>query len=174
MHKKSSYQNKSKKIARLGILIALAFVLSYIEALLSFAYAIPGIKIGFANIVIMSCIYILPFHEVLGVSIVRILLVSLTFGNFSMFLYSLAGALLSFITMWLLKRSTRFNPITVSICGGFAHNIGQITTAVLMLGKGLLYYLPFLMIGGILSGLIVGIIANSLIKFLKCHKNLLV
>lgn len=174
MQNNYSHRKNAKKIARLGMLIALAFVLSYLEALLSFTYAVPGIKIGFANIVIMSCIYILPFHEVIGVSVVRILLVSLTFGNLSMFLYSLTGALLSLIVMWLLKKSNRFSPVTVSICGGFAHNLGQIATAVLMLGKGLLYYLPFLMIGGISSGLLVGIIASSLIKFLKRHKNLLI
>lgn len=172
MSNKSSYSKSAKKIARLGILIALAFVLSYLEALLSFTSAIPGIKIGFANIVIMSCIYIMPFQEVLGVSFARILLVSLTFGNMSMFFYSLTGALLSFIVMWFLKKSD-LSPVTVSICGGLAHNLGQIITAVLMLGKGLLYYLPFLMVGGILSGLLVGIIASRLIKFLKHHKNIL-
>ena len=174
MHNNSPHRKSAKKIARLGMLIALAFVLSYLEALLSFTSAIPGIKIGFANIVIMSCIYIMPFHEILGISITRILLVSLTFGNISMFLYSLSGALVSLVVMWLLKKTDKISPVTVSICGGFAHNLGQIATAVLILGKGLLYYLPFLMIGGILSGLLVGIIASHLIKFLKHHKNLFI
>jgi len=93
------HKSKTKKIALYGMLIALAFILSYIENLISIPSPIPGIKLGLANIVVLIGLYALGVKAAFSLSVVRVLLVSLTFGNMSMFWFSLAGAFLSLITM---------------------------------------------------------------------------
>ena len=94
----------TKKVAYLGMLIALAFVLSYVEVLLPLNIGIPGAKIGLANIVTVVALYTIGAKNSLILSIVRVILVGLTFGNFAMMLYSAAGALLSFTMMYFGRR----------------------------------------------------------------------
>lgn len=157
---------KTSKIAQMGMLVAVAFVLSYVESLLPLSLGIPGIKIGLSNIVVVLCLYECSLKQTLGIVIIRIILAGMTFGNLSMMIYSLAGGLLSFILMAALMHFDRFSVYGVSIAGGVSHNIGQILVAVLVLRqKGLIfYYLPFLLIAGCVAGAAIGVIAAVLVK----------
>ena len=151
----------NRKIAFLGLFVALAFVLSYIEFMLPLNIGIPGAKIGLANLVIMVALYTLGEKNAIALSIIRVVLVGLTFGNFSMMLYSLAGAALSLFVMLIAKKLNKFSMVGVSILGGVFHNVGQIIVAMLVLEtKSLMYYLPFLIVIGTITGVLIGIIAN--------------
>ncbi len=152
---------KNKKIAFLGLFVALAFVLSYIEFLLPISIGIPGAKIGLANLVVMVALYTVGEKDAIALSLIRVVLVGLTFGNFSMMMYSLAGAVLSLTAMLIAKKTGKFSMTGVSILGGVFHNVGQIIVAMLVLEtESLLYYLPFLIIIGTVTGVLIGIVAN--------------
>ncbi len=160
-------KQQSKKVALFGMMIALAFILSYVESLLPpLITAIPGMKIGLANLVIVVCLYLLGSKEAFILTFFRVLLVAFTFGNFTMLLFSAAGAVVSFFVMFLLKTTRKFSTIGVSCAGGVAHNLGQITVAFFVLGASLLYYLPFLFISGCISGILIGIAGSILLKHL--------
>ena len=136
----------SKKVAVCGMLVALAFLLSYLEMLLPFSFAVPGIKLGLANLV-------------------RILLSGLTFQGLSVMLYSLAGGLFSFFVMAAGKRYTRLSVIGISILGGVTHNLGQLLLAALVLKtEALLYYFPPLMLAGTVAGLLIGLMGGMVIR----------
>ncbi len=155
----------TKKISYLGLLIALAFVLSYVEALLPISIGIPGVKIGLANLVVMVALYTIGSKNAFMLSVVRVLLVSLTFGNFAMMLYSMAGALLSFVVMFVARRSKKFSITGVSVLGGVFHNVGQIIVAIFVLETSkLVYYLPVLIIVGTITGMVIGLVAGMIIK----------
>lgn len=159
---------KTKKIAVFGVLIALAFVLSYIESLIPIPVPIPGIKLGLANLVVMTGLYLVGEKEAFVLSLVRILLVSFTFGSPSTFLFSFAGGVLSCLCMILLKRSNLFGMTGVSIAGGIAHNVGQILIAMLIVHNVMMvYYLPFLLISGVLTGFAIGMVGSLIIGNLK-------
>ena len=152
---------KNKRIAFLGLFVAVAFVLSYIEFMLPINIGIPGAKIGLANLVVMVALYTIGEKEAIALSIIRVVLVGLTFGNLSMMMYSLAGAALSLFVMLIAKRFGKFSMTGVSILGGVFHNVGQIIVAMLVLETGsLIYYLPFLIVIGTITGVIIGVIAN--------------
>lgn len=156
----------NRKIAWMGMLVAAAFVLGYIESLLPISFGIPGIKLGLSNIVVMLCLYQCSLKQTFTIAILRIVLTGLTFGNLSMMLYSLAGGMLSFGVMLILKKSDKFSVYGVSIAGGVCHNLGQILVAVVVLQQKalLLYYLPFLLVAGCVSGGCIGFVAARLIK----------
>lgn len=160
---------KTKKMIYLSALTALSLVLSYIEMLLPPIYsAIPGIKIGLANIVIVFLIYKFSVKSAFLVSFVRVLLISVLFGNAVMFIYSLAGAVLSLCFMAILKKTNRFSSISVSVVGGVAHNIGQIVVAImLMQTPQIAYYMAILTISGTLSGIAVGVASAYVLKYTK-------
>ena len=152
---------KNKRIAFLGLFVALAFVLSYIEFMLPLNIGIPGAKIGIANLAVMVTLYTVGEKEAIALSIIRVILVGLTFGNISMMMYSLAGATLSLVAMLIAKRIGKFSIAGVSVLGGVFHNIGQIIVAMLVLETdSLLYYLPFLIIVGTITGVVIGIVSN--------------
>lgn len=133
----------AKKTALLGMLVALAFVLSYIETLIPVNLGIPGAKLGLANLVVMVALYTLGTKEAFALSMVRILLTGLTFSSMAAMLYSFAGGLLSFAVMYLAKRSKLFSAAGVSVLGGISHNAGQIFVAMWVLDTAtLIYYLP--------------------------------
>lgn len=156
---------KTKKIAQIGMLIALAFVLSYIETLIPISFGVPGVKLGLSNLVVLFCLYRLGTKTAFCMAIVRIVLVGITFGNFSTMIYSLAGGFLSFFVMYMLKKSDKFSVNGVSVAGGVSHNIGQLIVAALMLESGLLaYYMPFLLVSGVIAGVAIGVLGGILIK----------
>jgi heptaprenyl diphosphate synthase len=153
-----------KKIAYLGLFLALALICSYIETLIPFHIGIPGVKLGLTNIVIVWALYLMGTKEALLISVLRIVLSGMMFGNAFSIAYSMAGGLLSFLAMFLLKKTNQFKCVTVSITGGIFHNIGQLCiAAVIVQNYSIFYYIPVLMVSGIITGLLIGIISQELI-----------
>lgn len=161
MKKKSSAQ----KVALYGVLIALAMVLSYVEMLIPLPVGIPGVKPGLANLVVFLALYMMTAREALLISMVRILLVSITFGNGSAFLYSMAGGILSFLVMWIFQKKDFLLPAGVSIAGGIAHNVGQLLMAAVILENGAVFtYFPVLWAAGCITGGIIGFLGEQIRK----------
>ena len=159
---------KTKKLTTHALLLALALILSYLESLVPMSFAVPGIKLGLPNIVVVFALYKLDFKAAACVSIIRVLLVSLLFGNVMVMIYSLAGAVLSLCLMWLLKKSGKFSSVGVSVAGALGHNAGQVFTAMLLLETGgLIYYLPALCISGAIAGVCIGLIGGIIVKRVK-------
>lgn len=155
----------TKKIAYLGLLVALAFVFSYVEFLISINLGIPGAKLGLANLVVVVALYTLGEKNAFLLSLVRILLVGFTFGNLASMMYSLAGGILSYLVMVIAKKTKLLSVTGVSVLGGVFHNVGQIIVAILVVNTGsLIYYLPVLIITGIVSGVIIGILGAMITK----------
>lgn len=152
-----------KQVGLLGVFLALALICSYIESLIPFYFGVPGMKLGLTNIVIVLLLYYYGPKEALLVSLMRVLLAGFMFGNAYSILYSLAGGLLSWFVMMLLKRSKRIHMVVLSICGGIFHNLGQIIVAALVVENFyILGYFPFLFIGGAVTGLLIGVIAQEI------------
>ena len=159
---------KSKKISTYGLLVALAFILSYIESLFPIPLPFPGIKVGLANLVVVAALYSMGVKEAFVLSIIRIVLVGLTFGNLSMMMFSFGGGLLSWLLMVLAKRSKLFGLVGVSVVGGLSHNIGQIGVAMVVVENiSILGYLPVLLVFGAISGTVIGIIGSLIVKRLN-------
>ena len=148
----------TRKITISALMVALAMVLSWLEMLIPFNFGIPGIKLGLANLVVLMALYTLGARQALLISVVRIILVAVTFCSLSALLYSIAGALLSFLVMFLLSRVKGFSVIGVSAAGGVAHNMGQLIVASLVVENlNLLLYGPVLAIAGLVTGLLIGV-----------------
>lgn len=163
--KKNKNTGRTKKIALGGILTALAMIFSYIESLipipLPVPLPVPGVKLGIANIAIISVLYLLGSGQALLVNLLRITLTAVLFGNFNSFLFSMAGGMLSLLVMVLLKKSGHFSIVGVSVAGGVFHNVGQITAAVFLMDTtAIYYYLPVLLIFGIVTGIIIGLMGG--------------
>ncbi len=157
-----------RKMTSLAITVSIALILSFIESRIPAFVAIPGIKVGLANIAVIFTLYKLGSKEAALVSVIRVILVSLLFGNPVSFIYSFSGALLSFAVMILLKRFTSLTTVTVSVSGGVMHNIGQIIAASFMLSTNVvIYYLPFLLLSGTMAGIVIGIASALIVKRVK-------
>lgn len=155
----------TEKIALRGLMIAAAFILSWIESQIPAFFAVPGIKLGLTNLVVLVALYCLGEADAIWMNILRIILVGCTFGNMFSLMYSLAGGVLSGLTMIILKRFGKFHITAVSIAGGVMHNVGQILVAMAVLEtKSILYYLPVLWISGIAAGLVVGLIGKEVVQ----------
>ena len=160
--------NYIRKTAFMGLFLALAMICSYIETLIPFSVGIPGIKLGLANIVVVLMLYSVGIKEALLVSVLRIVLVGILFGNAFSILYSLSGGILSFLVMFLMKKTDKFSCISVSITGGISHNIGQIIVAAWIVNSyNVFFYVPVLLFAGLLTGLLIGVIAKEVIVRLK-------
>ena len=159
-------KNKSQNIAFFGICTALAMILAYVELLLQPLFpSLPGIKMGLANIIVVFLLYKRGAISAIAVSFVRIVLISMLFGNTMSLIYSLAGGILSVTIMILLKHLNIFSAVGVSVAGAVSHNIGQILTAVLILNTiELGYYLVVLTVTGTISGIIIGLCGSILVK----------
>ena len=156
--------NKNKKLANMAMLVALAMIFSYVESLIPINFGIPGMKLGVANLVTVTGLYFLEFLVV----VMRILLTGFLFGNGMSIVYSLAGGILSFLVMALMKRLKGFSVAGVSIAGGVSHNIGQIIVAsVVVENLKLIYYLPALLIAGTVTGFVMGMISKKLLPIVK-------
>ena len=161
-------RNNTKKLTQLALAVSFALILSFVESRIPTLVAIPGVKVGLANIATIFMLYKFGFKEALVVSLARVLIVSALFGSPVSFFYSISGAVLSFVTMLLLKKATPLHEVAVSVSGGIMHNVGQIAAASLILETDVvLYYLPFLLISGTVAGMVIGIIAALLIKKIK-------
>ena len=156
-------KKKAKRIALFGMMTALAFTLSYLESLIPFSFGIPGVKLGLANLVVVMAIYTMSKGEALAIAVIRIILAGLTFGNAYSLAYSLCGGLMSLGVMLLLKK-TRLSVLGVSMAGGIVHNLGQLIVAAFVMSTvRIAYYLPVLLVSGLVTGLLIGIIARIII-----------
>ncbi len=163
---------KPRTIALMGICAAIAMVLSYVESLIPLSFAVPGIKLGLANIAVVFVLYKLGAKEAVLVSLIRILWMAVLFGNFLTLAYSVAGAVLSLTAMILLKRSERFSTVGVSVVGGILHNAGQILVAAIVMDTAqIAYYLPVLCVSGIAAGVAIGLVSALLIKRVPVKKD---
>lgn len=155
----------AKKVAYCAMLAALSMIFAYIEALLPLSFGIPGVKLGLANLVVLTGLYFMPAGWVFTVLVLKVTLVSFLFGNLSMLIYSMAGGLFSFFVMLALKKRAGFSIVGVSIAGGVSHNIGQLAVAVLAVESlAPLSYLPVLMIAGAAAGTVIGMVAYRVQK----------
>lgn len=155
----------AKRVAICGMLVALAFIFSYIEMLIPISFGIPGIKLGLANLIILSSLYFLSPANVLIILVTRIFLSGFLFSNMAAIIYSLAGGLLSFLIMLIFKKLDKFSSIGVSILGGISHNIGQILVAVMVVDNlKIAFYLPILLISGAVTGTVIGVVSKRVMK----------
>lgn len=151
------------KTAYLGMFLSLALICSYVESLIPFYFGVPGIKLGLANLVVVVMLYLRGWKEAALISLLRILLAGFLFGNPFSILYSLGGGLLSFAVMLLLKKTEKFQMVSVSVAGGIFHNIGQLLVASAAVENyHLFYYAPVLLAAGFVTGLLIGILAQEL------------
>lgn len=156
-----SRNSKARRVALYGMLTALAFILSYVESLVPVTLGIPGVKLGLANLVVVIALYTLDLKGAFVISVVRIVLSGLTFGGLFSMLYSLAGGLFSFAVMAILSRKKLFGTVGVSVCGGVAHNIGQLLVAMAVLEtESVWYYFPVLLISGSVAGVLIGLLGG--------------
>lgn len=156
---------KTRRTVTLAVLISVAMILSYLESLIPVFIAVPGVKIGLANIASVFTLFLLGVPSAVAVSLIRVSLTALLFGNMMSLFYSISGAALSLLVMAAVKKITRFSPVGISVLGGVFHNIGQILVACLILeSAALVLYLPVLLISGTLAGVVTGIAGGILIK----------
>ena len=155
----------SARIAACGVLTALALIFSYIEFLVPLPIAIPGIKLGLANIVCLVCLYALGEKHAFLINVTRIALAALLFGSIFSALYALAGGVVSFAVMALLKRTKRFSVCGVSMAGGVFHNLAQLAVAGLLVESAqVFYYFPVLLLSGMATGIGIGILATLILR----------
>ncbi len=157
------------RVAHFGVYTALALIFSYVETLIPINFGIPGVKLGLANLIIVVALYKMSLKEAYILSIVRVVLSGFIFANLFSIIYSLAGGLLSLSVMALLKKTNQFSVLGISMAGGVFHNIGQLIMAIIVLESfNIAYYFPVLIISGVITGLLIGIISNEMLKHL--HK----
>lgn len=155
----------TKKTAQLGVYIALAMILSYVESLIPFSFGVPGIKLGLTNVVTVIMMYTYGIPGALGVAVLRAVLSGFMFGNAFSIIYSVAGCVLSFIFMYILKKTNHFAIISVSAAGGVMHNVGQLIVAAdVVKTYSVIYYAPVLIIAGVFTGIIIGIVSDEIVK----------
>lgn len=160
--------SQTRRIAVYGLLIALAMILSYVEAQVPAFFAVPGMKLGLTNIVVLYALYYIDVKSAVGINFLRVILTALLFGNAAGLIYSLAGALLSGAVMIGLKRAGYFSMTAVSVAGGIAHNVGQILAAMFLMGTRTVgWYLGILWFGGMLSGAVIGILGAQTGKYVE-------
>ncbi len=160
--------NRSKKLAQLGLFTAIAIIFGYVESLLPLFAGIPGIKLGLANLSVLFILERFRIRDAIVVSLIRIFVIGFMFGNMFSILYSLAGAALSLTVMTFLLKKAKSSLIAVSMAGGITHNIGQLIIACLIVqNTALLYYGPALIISGIVTGLLIGILTKEVLKRVK-------
>ena len=152
-------KNNNKKVALSGVFIALAMLLSYLESL-----------IPLSNLVTIISLHKLGLRETIIISLGRIILSGILFGNPVVIVYSLAGAAFSIFAMAIGKVIKLFSVVGISVLGGVSHNLGQLVVATIMLeNTRVLYYMLVLGISGTIAGIIIGLLAASIMKNIRFH-----
>lgn len=153
------------RVAYFGVFTALALIFSYVETLIPFQIGIPGVKLGLANLIIVIALYKMNLKETYMLSVTRVVLSGFIFANMFSIIYSLAGGLLSLTVMALLKKKGGFSIMGVSIAGGVFHNIGQLIVAMVVVETfSVAYYVPVLLISGLVTGMVIGIVSGEMLK----------
>jgi heptaprenyl diphosphate synthase len=156
------------RAAYFGIFTALALILGYVEMLIPIQFGIPGVKLGLANLVTILVLYKMGWKDALLLSVVRIVLGGFIFSNLFAVFYSLAGGLLSLSVMGIVKKTGKFSVVGVSIWGGIFHNIGQLAVAMAVVQTYEVgYYFPVLLVAGLLTGMVIGILSGEVLKRIK-------
>lgn len=156
---------KARRVALYGMLIALAFIFSYVESMFPMPVPVPGVKVGLANLVNVVGLYTVGVAGTAAVSLVRIVLVGFTFSNVFSMIYSLAGGILSLLVMILAKKTGAFSKVGVSILGGIFHNIGQLTVAAFVTKTaGVFTYFPMLLVAGVVTGAVIGLLGGMIVE----------
>lgn len=152
------------KIAYWGVFLALALVCSYVESLIPISFGIPGVKLGLTNIVVILMLYTIGAKDAILISVLRIILAGFMFGNAFSIIYSLTGGILSFVVMLLLKNTGKLKILSISTAGGISHNVGQLIVAALVVENyNILFYVPVLIIAGIITGFLIGLLAGEIV-----------
>lgn len=155
----------SKKVSTYGVMIALAFIFSYLDTLVPINIGIPGVKPGFANIVVLSALYLYDKKDALIISVIRIVLAGVVFSGTYAMLYSLAGGLLSYLAMIIAVRVKKLSVIGVSVIGAIFHNLGQIIVAAFVTETyHIAYYFPVLIVSAVITGVLIGTLSGIIIK----------
>lgn len=153
------------KVTSYALLTTLALILSYVESQVPAFFAVPGMKLGLTNLVVMVALYRMGERDAVTVNLIRICLGALLFGNGFSLAYSLSGGLLSGFTMIALKRTGKFSIVGVSVAGGLAHNVGQILASMVLLGTWrIAAYLVVLWASGIAAGLVIGLLSGEITR----------
>ncbi len=160
----------SGKICFYGVLTAAAMLFGYIESLFPLDFIAPGIKLGLANLLPLYLILIGKKTGALAVNIIRIFLTAIIFGSPFSLIYSLSAGIISPLVMILISRIKYAGVIGISLMGSLAHNITQILVAMALIGKGVVFYLPFLIIAGLITGSLIGLVAYLLLKNKELNK----
>ena len=159
---------RSSKVAQYGLFASLAILMGYVEMLIPLPLLVPGMKLGLANVIIVIVLYHMDTKSALFISLVRVLMSGLLFQGFAGLLYSLAGALLSLAVMALLKKTGKVSITGVSVMGGVFHNVGQIIVAAAVVENiKMAYYLPFLLVTGVVTGFVIGAVARLALGYLQ-------
>jgi heptaprenyl diphosphate synthase len=154
----------NRKLVTMALFITAAMMLSYIESLFPFFFGVPGMKLGLANLAVVMALYLYGWREALMVNVLRILLTGLLFGNMFSVLFSLSGALVSFICM-LSARKLGLSLYGVSMAGGVFHNAGQLLTAAFIVQTVEIgYYAPFLLAAGLVTGFLIGVLGKEMLR----------
>ena len=158
----------ARKVAASGLLLALAVLFGYVEAVIPVPMPVPGMKLGLANIVIVTILYLAGWKEAIVISALRVLIIGFLFGNLFSISYGLAGTALSILGMALVRKTRRFSVVSVSALGGVLHNCGQILVATLVvIGFPWKWYLPVLMLAGLGAGIVTGFLNRLIVPRVK-------
>lgn len=173
MQSSDNRNSRAKKIASLSLLIALALIFSYVEAIIPYNPGIPGVKLGVANIVTIIALYTYGNKDAFIVNIVRVFIAGLLFNGIFGACYAMAGAMVSLIGMIILKKTKLFSVVGVSMACGVLHNLGQLLVAAFLISDlKIFFYFPVLMFSGIIAGIAVGI--ASTVVLARLNKTVLV
>lgn len=154
----------TRVIAQTAILTALAVVFGFIENMVPPITSVPGVKPGIGNIAVTVALYLMGWKHAFLISMLKVFLCAASFSGFSAFIYSVSGALFSFMAMLLLKKTGRFSIIGVSAAGGVMHNAGQLAVAYFIIGQGAAAMLPVLMMSGMITGILTGTASMIVVK----------
>lgn len=157
---------KTNKLTLCALISAAALISFIIEAQIPPLTPIAGIKLGISNVFTLFALYTLGTKEAAAVLAVRVIVGNLITGQMMSLIYSFCGGLLAFAAMIFFKHFLSKKQIwAVSAIGGIFHNIGQIAVALLVTQTPqIIYYLPLLIISGILTGIFTGICAGLIIQ----------
>ena len=169
--KQGDFGNRIKKLCVYALLCAVCIIIGYIESLFQLSFIAPGVKIGLSNAVACVLVFRGDVKGAFAVNVSRIVLSSLLFGTPVSFAFALSGGIISLSVMTIIRKWRALSVIGVSALGGVVHNTVQCVVGIIFVGTGVFYYLPILIVFGILSGIAVGFLSSLIIKRIKGEKN---
>jgi heptaprenyl diphosphate synthase len=173
-HGEQMTHSRTRSIATIGLLAALTVVLGWLETMAPLPVAIPGIKLGLANICVLFALRLLGVRQAALLMLIKIAVTAALFGSLFSLAYSAAGSLLAFLGMWLMLRSKRFNCVAASVAGAVLHNLGQLAIAFALTATPLVALnIPVLTIAACITGTITGTVATAVIAAMSQQTRLL-